>query len=298
MSVMPGSEAYFVLKACILRQVAEEVADWIKQVTENAVEYSDPRKLSIHIAIVPRRISGSNRLILSKEDLSRVQKIYKGWQPEKWLLIEAIRILFNLSVVHGSVNTEDILLRVYRIAELSEQVAFLKGLPLYGKTDFFLSYAKEAVRSNTRPLFAAIAQFNPFPADHFSESEWNNMVLKAVSWNYPLHNIYGVDERANPSLMNMLCEYAREQRGAKRPISIDLWRCVGPYADEDALADLAIMLNSADTREQLAAVLALNTCPSTQAKDLLDTKKDLLTLIKIRNISWETLNAGKYLETN
>tara|TARA_R110002073_G_scaffold259484_2_gene422571 strand:- start:4226 stop:4948 length:723 start_codon:yes stop_codon:yes gene_type:complete len=230
-----------------------------------------------------------SKLILSDQDLNKVKKIHRGWQPESWLLSESIRILFNLSAASVSDNETQIFSRAYRITELSEQIAFLKGLFLYGNSHFILNYAKDAVRSNTQSLFTAVSKFNPYPADNFSEREWNNMILKAVSWNCSLQDIYGIDQRANASLMKMLCEYAREQKGAKRRASKDLWRCVGPFSDESALLVLEEMLNSTDIEEQYIAALALGTSPRIEAKNLLDSKPELVTKIKELDINWNNL---------
>lgn len=240
-----GLEAYAILESSILRQVNREtVGIWIKQVTGSMLEYSDPVKLSLNIASVPKQIRVDRSLILNENDIKRAHSIYRGWQPEKWSLIEAVRILFNLTVIYKTDNAEKVLSHAYQLPELNEQVAFLKGMLLYGGTEFFLNCAREAVRSNIRPLFAAIALFNPFPTDNFSEDEWNNMILKAVSWNYPLRDIYSAVTRDNIALAAMLYEYAKEQMGAKRPVSDDLWKYIDAYTNENKFPDFDVQRGS------------------------------------------------------
>jgi hypothetical protein len=289
---MLSCEAYTILKKNVLSQTTDEAASWVEQVTTQLSVCPDSKALCLGIAKVPKIIKRDTKILLLEEDRHKRQTIHKGWQPEKWSLIETIRILFNLSVIHGSGDEEAIFLQTYKITELTEQIAFLKGLPLYGNSNFALTYAKEAVRSNIQSIFAAVSQFNPYPAVNFSESEWNNMILKAVTWNYPLLEIYGIDDRFNHSLMKMLCEYAKEQEGAKRPVSIDLWRCVGPLCDDNALLDLEKMLNTNDLKKQYAAVLALRTCSSVEAKKLLDTKPKLVAQVKKLDVNWDTLNSN------
>ncbi len=289
---MLSCKAYAILKKNVLSQTTEETASWVEQVTTQLSVCPDSKALCLGIAKAPKLIKKDAKFFLAEEDRHKPQAIYKGWQPEKWSLIETIRILFNLSVIHGSGDEEAIFVQTYKITELTEQIAFLKGLPLYGNSNFALTYAKEAVRSNIQSIFAAVSQFNPYPAVNFSESEWNNMILKAVTWNYPLLEIYGIDDRVNHSLMKMLCEYAKEQEGAKRPVSIDLWRCVGPLCDDNALLDLEKMLNTNDLKKQYAAVLALRTCSSVEAKKLLDTKPKLADQVKKLNVNWDTLNSN------
>lgn len=246
---MLNLEAYLILESSILRQTRGKAGVWIKQVIENVAEYSDPMRLSINIASVPKQICNDNCLILYEDDVDRAHSVCRGWQPEKWSLVEAIRILFNLVVIRKMDNMEYILSQAYQLPELNEQVAFLKGLPLYGKTEFFLNHAREAIRSNIRSLFAAVALFNPFPADNFSENEWNNMILKAISWNYPLRDIYNVAVRDNAALVVMLHEYAQEQIGAKRPVSKDLWKYVNSHLDEGKLSELMAYSNSISAKE-------------------------------------------------
>lgn len=288
---MLSCKAHTILKKNVLSQTTDEAASWIAQVVTKLSVSPDSKALCLGIAKVPKLIKKDTIIFLAEEDRHKPQAIYKGWQPEKWSLIETTRILFNLSIIHGSGDEEAIFLQTYKITELSEQIAFLKGLPLYGNSNFALTYAKEAVRSNIQSIFAAVSQFNPYPAVNFSESEWNNMILKAVTWNYPLHEIYGIDDRVNYPLMKMLCEYAKEQEGAKRPVSIDLWRCVGPLSDDNALQDLEKMLNSNDLKKQYAAVLALRTCSHVEAKNLLDTKPKLVAQVEKLDVNWDTLNS-------
>ena len=288
---MLSCEAYTILKKNVLDQTTDEAASWVEQIVTKLSVCPNSKELCLGLAKAPKLIRRDAKFLLMEEDRHKLQAIHKGWQSRHWSLLEATRILFNLSVIHGSGDEDTIFLQAYKITELSEQIAFLKGLPLYGNSDFALTYAKDAVRSNIQSIFAAVSQFNTYPAINFSENEWNNMILKAVTWNYPLFEIYGIDDRVNPSLMKMLCEYAREQDGAKRPTSIDLWRCVGPLSDDNALFSLAEMLNSTDIKKQYAAVLALHACSRVEARNLLDTKSDLVARVKKLDINWDTLNS-------
>ena len=93
-----------------------------------------------------------------------------------------------------------------------------------------------------RAVFEAVAHRSPYPKEQFAENRWNHMVLKALFVGSALHPIQGLEERANPTLARMLCDYAHERWAAGRPVSPELWRCVGPHADAEALADLQRVL--------------------------------------------------------
>ena len=55
----------------------------------------------------------------------------------------------------------------------------------------------------------------------------------------------------------MLCDYAHERWAASRPVSPELWRCVGPHATGAALQDLEKVLKQGTEPERKAAALAL-----------------------------------------
>ena len=63
------------------------------------------------------------------------------------------------------------------------------------------------------------------------------MVLKALFVETTLAPIVGLDERANPELARILRDYAHERWAAGRPVSPELWRCVGPFATDAAALD-------------------------------------------------------------
>jgi len=141
------------------------------------------------------------------------------------------------------------------------------------------------------PVFEAVAHNNPYPRDHFGEHRWNHMILKALFVGSALAPVQGLDERANPELAQMLRDYAHERRAAGRPISPELWRCIGPFAEGEALDDLAQTLASADPQERAAAALALCASPAPQARRLLDRVPDLARRIETGALTWRSLEA-------
>ena len=96
-----------------------------------------------------------------------------------------------------------------------------------------------------RVVFEAVAHRNPYPAEHFAEPAWNQLVLKALFVGSPLDPIVGLDARRNPTLARMLCDYAHERWAASRPVSPELWRCVGPFATGPMLDGLRARCSSA-----------------------------------------------------
>ena len=139
------------------------------------------------------------------------------------------------------------------------------------------------------PVFEAVVHRNPFPRAMFDQNAWNQMVLKALFIGSRLDPIQGLDERANPDLASMLVDYAHERWAAGRPVSPELWRCVGPFADERALDAFARVLDSGQSRERLAAALALRTCSQPRAREILALQPDCERQLDKAGVTWYTL---------
>jgi hypothetical protein len=110
----------------------------------------------------------------------------------------------------------------YGHGDSREKAALLRALPLLPEPARFLEIAVDACRVNEKPLFEAIACDNPFPAAHFPELAFNQMVLKALFIGAPLARVAGLDARITPELRRMADGYASERRAAGRPVPADI----------------------------------------------------------------------------
>jgi hypothetical protein len=82
------------------------------------------------------------------------------------------------------------------------------------------------------PIFEAIAAENPFPARHFPDLHFHQLVLKAVFLGVRLPRVLGLAARVNPELARMADDYAAERRAAGRSVPADLDLCACPPAAE------------------------------------------------------------------
>lgn len=252
---MPRKATELLLRWLIARLTPEE-RSWLEPRLQ-----SDQKDAEVFrsFALAPRRL-GKEDLNLTEAELAQARALRPGWVPGALSLSQAARLLLLLSA-----STEDFLRRFEKIvltADVGEQVTLFRGLPIYPVGDQLLPFAQEALRGNIRSVFEAVAHDNPYPAEHFDEGAWNQMVLKALFIGSYLHPIQGLDRRANPELAGMLQRTAHERRAAGRAVSPELWRCVGPFADESALEDLERALAGTDEWERQGAALALLSTPN------------------------------------
>jgi hypothetical protein len=279
-----------LLHLWLRRQISADAAAWLDEQRARLSDHGSDRDLYAAISLVPRRI-GKDDLRLTREDLDAAQQARPGWQPAGWSVDQAARLVLLLA---GDIPGERFAQRLERLfltADHGELVAFYRGLPLYPDPARYGARAAEGLRTNMRSVFEAVAHRNPYPAERFSDDVWNQMVLKALFIGSPLHPIQGLDQRANPPLMRMLCDFAHERWAAHRAVSPELWRCVGPHADAAAIADLRRVMRGGSAAEREGAALALAACTRAEAAPALREQPDLAQAIASHRLSWDEIAA-------
>jgi hypothetical protein len=111
---------------------------------------------------------------------------------------------------------------IYLKGDEREQAAVLRALSLLPDPRRFLEIGTDGCRTNVRDVFEAIACENPYPAAHFPEPAFNQLVLKAYFVGVPVSRILGLDRRKTPELRRMAADYASERRAAGRPVPADI----------------------------------------------------------------------------
>ncbi len=227
------------------------------------------------------KITVANRNIDSIESERRPNQI--------WTLDRVVRVLLLTNVQNKS--EEDYCQTIeslFETAEINEAVALYTALPYLQYPEKWLYRATEAVRSNMGSVFDALAFHNPYPAKYFSESAWNQLVLKCIFNNKSINLISGLDERANQNLANILSDFAHERWAAHRTIPSQAWRLVSKYITPTILEDITKLFDSENIQNQQAAVLVCKESDNQKAKDLLVIKqKDLA--FDINGLSWKSL---------
>lgn len=111
-------------------------------------------------------------------------------------------------------------------AEMNEQVALYKALPLLRYPDMWQRRCEEGIRSNIGLVLEAIMYDNPYPAAALSEAAWNQMVLKAFFTDKNVNKIYGLYARLNPALQSTLMDYVQERLAANRSVNPELYELI------------------------------------------------------------------------
>jgi hypothetical protein len=249
------------------------------------------RDLYLLFSLASRKV-GTKALALTAAELAAASSCRPGWDPCEWTLDQATRVYLLLASTTDGAETSRRLDRLCSAADIWELVALYRGLPLYPGAPLHVLRAAEGVRSNMRVVFEAVAHRNPYPAEQFGEPAWNQMVLKALFVGSRLHPIVGLDARRNALLARMLCDYAHERWAASRPVSPELWRCVGPFASGALLDDFRRLLERGTAVEQQAAALALLDASDPAATRLLESRPALALDARSGNLDWEKLAAA------
>jgi len=109
-----------------------------------------------------------------------------------------------------------------------EQEALLRALSILPNQGRFLAMAVEACRANVQTVFEAIACENPYPSCHFPESNFNQLVLKAIFTGVALRRIVGLSDRVTPTLKGMVSDHIKERTAAGRPVHEDVALIMNP----------------------------------------------------------------------
>jgi hypothetical protein len=279
-----------LLRAWVVKTASGEAARWFEQQIVLLTSVPTEKQLYLALGYAIRQL-GKADLDLSRADLVAANSARPGWDPSDWSVDQAARLAFILASHNGDPTKFRLTLeQLFRTADIGELIAFYRGLPLYPHPKLHNARAREGARSAMQPIFEAVAHRNPYPMEEFDENAWNHMVLKALFVGSKLDPIQGLDSRANPRLMRMLCDYAHERWSAGRPVSVELWRCVGPHADQDALADLARVLRTGGLAEQQAAALALAASAASAAREILARSPELARAVAAGELGWATLS--------
>lgn len=275
-----------LLSAMALRRAGDQ-ADWLAERFAALAAGAPERDLHIFLGLAPRRL-GKPDLAPDRAEEAELAAAAPGVDLSGWSLDGAARVA-GLALYAGARPFAATLRDLRRTADAAELITLFRGLPFYPEPESLLLEAGEALRSNMRAVFEAVAHGNPYPQACFDEHRWNQMVLKALFVGSRLAPIVGLDARANPELARVLRDFAHERRAAGRPVPAELWRCVGPFATDPAsLDDLRLALDEGPAARR-AAALALAASPAPAARALLVDLPEAAAIAS-GSVGWDDLD--------
>lgn len=275
----------------ILRQNTDsEAIAWLESAISEQRDAFQQRQFYFAFSGVSRHFDKMGRLEVGEADLASLAERSPGFTVAGWDQFRLARVILLLELAGQPVEAyRDTLDALLGSADLREQVAIFSAFPLLPDPEFLVPLAREGLRTNIVNVFDAIALDNPFPADHFPEEAWNQMVLKALFIQRPLYRIRGIDERANPTLAEALSNLAHERWAAGRWVSPELWRSCAGFLSETIIDDLTRVIETDEPGQREAVALIIAADEAGLFSPLSDSVATLLEDIADGALTWETL---------
>jgi len=253
----------------ILQKHADPLAvKWLQEQFEKIENSFNERPLFMAFGASARKFA-ANAPHYTDTELQKAGELGNGFSIAHWNMQEIARACLFLRLAgHPKEQYLGAMHKLFGAADVAEQVALYKALPILPYPEDMVTQAAEGVRTNMTVVLDAVALHNPFPQQHFNQTAWNQMVLKSIFTERPLYQIWGLDARANPELTQMLIDYAHERRAAGRYVVPELWRAALPYLTDTHTPELLPLLEGDSLFEQAAAALCLQELKGAQSDRL------------------------------
>jgi predicted metal-dependent TIM-barrel fold hydrolase len=182
------------------------------------------------------------------------------------------RVFMLVSLDERDSSAQTWITRAYREGDSREKKAVLAALPHLSQGEAYLSLALDAGRTNESDLFATLALRNAYPSSHYSDHEFNQLVMKAAFGDMDLSQIVDLERRHNSELARMGMEYIDERLSAQRSFPESLWLAIAPENPPGAVARMLGELHHSQVSRRLAAAGALSLSRDPRAIDFLEER--------------------------
>jgi len=282
-----------ILWEIINQNTSETETSWLTEKSN-----SEPLELMTAFVACPRFLS-KKLITVQPETAAELNQAIAGFSVERWSLVRLARIWL---LTHLDAAAEETYIKhintLFDTAEMNELVALYSALPILGYPQQWLFRATDAVRSNMGFVFDAIALRNPYPAKYFNEAAWNQLVMKTIFNDKPIHFIEGLNERQNKNLALILSDFAHERWAAGRSVAPQVWRLTSSFLDETLLSDIQQLLKSGNIENQQVAAIASIESGYQPAIDLLAQHPELEKAVASNELTWanfETKDLNTYV---
>lgn len=287
-SIAATARAAAVLQSWLQGRLTGEHRAWLDERMVALLAANSQRDLYITLGLIPRVI-GRPDLAPTPDELAEADAVRAGWDPTEWTIETAARALVLCRLAERDPDRfGELYADLCRNADLSESLTYYRAIAVLPASPALDERIGEGLRTNMQAVFESIAHRNPWPRERFDENRWNHMVLKALFIGSSLAPIQGLDERSNADLARILSDYAHERWAAGRPVTPELWRCVGPFAEGNLFDDLDRVLGTGSAAERDAALLALSTSPDPRAAVTLAAHPEAAARIAAGSLAWSS----------
>jgi hypothetical protein len=216
------------LLALVRAQVRGSVQHWLTGAVATARAPLDRNGFAIAFALAARQ-AGRAAPEPAPADLARLRAAGVTWPVAPWGLDGLTRsgLLLHAAAELTPGELEALVEECFLQGDTRERQAVLRTLALLPDPSRFVPLGVEACRTSVQPVFEAIACENPFPARHFPESSFNQMILKAIFIGVAVGRILGLEARITPELRRMAADYASERQAAGRSVPDDVAYLLG-----------------------------------------------------------------------
>lgn len=274
------------LEAIIASNSSNTTREWLQQRLQKAA--SIPQFNQTFTAIP--RFTGKNIISVTSEQTAVLQQEVPGFFVHGWTLDRLVRVWWLLQL---NISTKTIYIdtieQLFNAAEMNELAALYSALPLLAFPEEWKLRTAEGIRSNIGVVQEAIMLHNPYPAKYLDEPAWNQLVMKAIFTDKPLHRISGLDERRNIALAAILTDFAHERWAAGRKVDPMQWRLLTPFINSESLPDITRVWHSADQTEKAAAALVCAGSDYPPAQQLLASNLALAAEIQDGSLTWDVI---------
>ena len=277
----------YIITAIIRDNLSPVAWSWLAE--KCILENQSAHQLNIAFVSMPRK-TGKAVIHCTARQTEAILLARPHFTINNWSIDRLCRLWLLLHI--DSTKQDDYFRAIENLflaAEMNELVALYSSLPVLSYPEMWRDRCAEGIRSNIGSVLEAIICNNPYPTEQLSEAAWNQLVMKAFFTDKPIHQIIGLDQRANRELAGMLSDYANERRAASRSVNPQLWRCVGKFIDDKIFPGIQRTFHSIEPIEKEAAALACYNSNYPEAKELLNQNDSLKSVIESGQLSWDTL---------
>jgi hypothetical protein len=192
--------------------------EWLDAVTAAA----DASTLETAFIESTRRV-GAAPLALDFRQRRTLRALGLWWRLRAWTIDDAARAacwLRACDVGAGAWLAE----RRWQLGDVRQRIALLRALALVPEPTDWLALAIRARQGAVRAVFEALACDNPYPAMHFHDVHFEDMVLAALAADLPMRRIIGLRRRLTKRLCAEAARLVAARRACGQRVPADMQR--------------------------------------------------------------------------